>query len=241
MMKPSVEQIATSPTPPTSWLQRNGQKVLIAIFWVGVIAAYQWYAWSNNLSSLQVLQQLVAFMQTSPFGPLIYIGIYALRPLFLFSAVLLTVAGGFVFGPFLGVLWTIIGSNASASVAYVIGRFLGQGLLPENGSDSWVQRYADRMRHNSFETILIMRFIYLPYDLVNYLAGFLRIRYVSFILATVFGSIPGTLAFVLFGASIERFDGTLPAINPWVLGASVVIFVASLVLSRLFKRRESVR
>lgn len=49
---------------------------------------------------------------------------------------------------------------------------------------------------NSFETVLIMRFIFLPYDLVNYLAGILRIDLKAFILATLLGSIPGTIAFV---------------------------------------------
>ena len=72
---------------------------------------------------------------------------------------------------------------------------------------------------------------------MNYLAGFLRIRWIPFIAATALGALPGTLAFTLFGASIERFDGGIPALNPWVLAASVALFLASLALSRLLKRR----
>ena len=44
-----------------------------------------------------------------------------------------------------------------------------------------------------------MRLVYVPYDLVNYLAGFLRIGWMPFILATALGSLPDTLSFVLFG------------------------------------------
>ncbi|HEU4326512.1 MAG TPA: TVP38/TMEM64 family protein [Roseiflexaceae bacterium] len=225
--------------PPSSWLRRNVQKLLVLAFWLAVLGGYQWYAWSNGLSPLEVVQRLLDFLSGSPYGPLLYILIYAVRPLFLFSAVLLTVAGGFLFGPLWGIVYVLIGSNTSATIAYAIGRFLGAGVLEGQGSDGLVQRYAERMRRNSFETVLIMRFVFLPYDLVNYLAGFLRIRWTPFILATVLGSLPGTLAFVLFGASIERFDGGLPALNPWSLVASVVIFVASLGLARLFRRRES--
>ena len=87
---------------------------------------------------------------------------------------------------------------------------------------------------------MIMRFIFLPYDMVSYLAGFLRIHYWPFILATALGSIPGTIAFVLFGASIEHFDGGLPSLNPNILAASVVIFIVSIALSRLFKKREGI-
>ncbi len=80
---------------------------------------------------------------------------------------------------------------------------------------------------------------FLPYDAVSYLAGFLEIRYWPFILATALGSIPGTIAFVGFGASIEAFDGALPALNPRTLAFSALIFLASIALSRLFKMRET--
>ncbi|MBI5080884.1 MAG: TVP38/TMEM64 family protein [Chloroflexi bacterium] len=182
----------------------------------------------------------MAFLTDSFWGPLLYILLYAIRPLILFPSTPLTLAGGFIFGPVWGVLYTILASNSSAMVAYFVGRYFGQGLLPEGESNNFVQRYATRLRQNSFETILIMRFIFMPYDLVNYFAGFLQIRWLPFILATALGSIPGTIAFIGFGASIERFDGAIPSLNPTTLTASLVIFVISLLLARVFKKREGI-
>jgi len=222
-----------------SFMQRNGQKIAALIFWVGLIAVYQWYANSNDLSPLQVVQRMLDFMKNGAWGVVIYIVLYAIRPLILFPATLLSMAGGFVFGPFLGVLYTIIASNISSTLAYFVGRFFGEGLLKDDGSDGWVQRYARRMRENSFETVMVMRFIFLPYDLVSYLAGLLKIHYWAFILATALGSIPGTIAIVGFGASIETFDGSLPKINPVTLGFSVAILLVSILLSRIFKKREA--
>jgi uncharacterized membrane protein YdjX (TVP38/TMEM64 family) len=138
------------------------------------------------------------------------------------------------------VLYTIIASNISSTIAYFVGHFFGEGLLKDDGSDGLIQRYARRMRENSFETVMIMRFIFLPYDAVSYLAGFLRIKYWAFILATALGSIPGTMAFIGFGASIERFDGALPKLNPVTLGFSFAIFIISIILSRTFKKREGI-
>jgi len=152
----------------------------------------------------------------------------------------LTLAGGFVFGPVLGVLYTILASNISSTIAYFVGYYFGQGLLKDDGSDGTIQRYARRMRENSFETVLVMRFIFLPYDAVSYLAGFLRIHYWPFILATALGSIPGTIAFIGFGASIERFDGGVPSLNPVTLAISAGIFIISIALSRIFKKREGI-
>jgi uncharacterized membrane protein YdjX (TVP38/TMEM64 family) len=222
-----------------NFIQRNGQKLSALTFWAALIAAYQWYASANSLSPLQVVQQLLDFMKNGAWGVFIYIILYTVRPLILFPSTILTLAGGFVFGPILGVLYTIVASNLSSTIAFYVGRFFGEGLLKDDGSDGIVQRYARRMRENSFETVMIMRFIFLPYDAVSYLAGFLKIKYVPFILATALGSIPGTIAFIGFGASIETFDGALPRLNPVTLGFSIAIFIVSILLSRMFKKREA--
>jgi uncharacterized membrane protein YdjX (TVP38/TMEM64 family) len=231
------------------FLQRNWQKLIALLFWAILVSAYAWYYTGNNLTPLGAAQEMVNFLQSS-YGPLIYILIYALRPLIFFSAAVLTITGGAVFGAgsplnfALAVIYTVIGSNISAMLAYFIGRYFGQGLLKENEGNpaNVVQKYTNRLRHNSFETVMIMRFIFLPYDLVNYLCGFLRINWQPFLLATALGSIPGTIAFVAFGASVDlsRLETQgLPPPNPWVLGFGVVIFVVSIAISRYFKRREA--
>ena len=229
----------TRPPSQKNWFQEHAQKIGALFFWALLIAGYQWYATANALSPFGAIQRMLAFMQNGIWGVLIYILLYAVRPLILFPATVLSVASGFVFGPFLGVLYTIVASNISSTIAYYVGHFFGEGMFRDDGSDGLIQRYARRMRANSFETVMIMRFIFLPYDAVSYLAGFLRIKYWSFILATALGSIPGTMAFIGFGASIERFDGALPKLNPVTLGFSVAIFIVSIVLSRTFKKRET--
>ncbi|MDL1943594.1 hypothetical protein FBQ99_14770 [Chloroflexi bacterium CFX2] len=55
-----------------TWLQENAQKISALIFWALLIAAYQWYATTNQLSPLQVVQQMLAFMQNGVWGVLIW-------------------------------------------------------------------------------------------------------------------------------------------------------------------------
>ncbi len=223
--------------------RQHGQKALALGLWLLVVGAGLLYAAANDLGVLELLGQSVGWLMHPLYGPLLYIALYTLRPLLLFSATVITVLAGAIYGP-IGVVLVIVGSNLSATVAYGVGRFLGQGVLDRPGAEGVIQRFAVRLRQNSFETVLIMRFLFLPYDLVNYLAGFLRIGWRPFIIATALGSLPGTVSFVLFGASIELeelFMGRLPPLNPWALAASVVVFGISLGLSRLFRRREERR
>lgn len=234
-----------SGTMDKQWWGKHPQKVAAAAIWIALIGGLVVTMRANNLTLSDLFLAGMVWVRSNPLAPLAYMAIYAVWPLTLFSSALLSLAGGFLFGPVWGVVYTVIGANLSATVAVFFGRFFGQGVLDDETSSGWVQRYARRMRENSFETVLIMRFIFLPYDLVNYLAGFLRISYWPFLLATAIGSILGTIAFVLLGSSLSPDEitnmfltGELPTLDWRPLAISAVMFVASILLSRYFKRRE---
>ncbi len=225
-----------------SFLQRHGQKLFALIFWALLLGGYWYYVRSNDLTVQESALRLVDLLTASAYGPLLYMLIYALRPLILFPATVLTLLGGFLFGPLWGVVYTVIGANTSAMVAYTVGRFFGKGLLDSDEGSNLLERFSGRIRENSFESVLVMRLIFLPYDLVNYLSGFLRIDWKAFLLATIIGSIPGTISFVLLGASFGTVDELLSGnieVNPIALATSVVLILGSIAISRILKRRES--
>ena len=115
-------------------------------------------------------------------------------------------------------------------------------VLSDDESAGTIQKYIERMRKDSFETILIMRLIFLPYDLVNYAAGFLQINWKAFLAATAIGSVPGTISFVLLGASFGTLDELLAGdiqVEPITLISSIVLIVVSIGISQYMKRREA--
>lgn len=176
-------------------------------------------------------------------GVFAYIAVYLARPIVLFPASVLTVVGGILFGPVLGVAVVVVAANASAMIAYGVGRLLGRAPGTSDAATtseeaSLVRRWSSRMRDNSFETVLIMRLLFLPYDLVNYVSGVLRLRWLPFLLATALGSLPGTVSFVLLGASLDRVDEGLGGIDTPTLVAGIAIFVVSLLVARLLRRRR---
>lgn len=231
-------QVAVAERRPSFW-RRHWQKIMALLFWLLLIGGYQWYALSNHLSPLAVLQQVITVLKSNVFGVLLFIVLYTLRPLILFPATVLTLGAGLVFGPVWGVVYTIIGSNLSALLAFFVGRFLGEGLLDGERTKAIVEHYTERLRNNSFATVLTMRFIFLPYDFVNYLCGLLRVDWKAFLLATMIGSLPGTIAVVVAGASLHGdFSHGLPSFDRRVFAISAVIFVVSLVIARYVKRRE---
>lgn len=231
-----------APPAPSSrslvWIQR----LAVLAIWVGAVLAWQVYQSSNNLSTTEAAQRFIDTVGGAWWGVIAYVGVYLARPIVLFPASILTIVGGLLFGPVLGVLVVVIAANASAMIAYGIGRLLGRppGSTDGGGGDrqTLTRRWSRRMREHSFETVLIMRLLFLPYDLVNYLSGILRLHWLPFLLATALGSLPGTVSFVLLGASLDRVDDGLGGIDPAALGASVFIFAVSLVIARALRRRQ---
>jgi uncharacterized membrane protein YdjX (TVP38/TMEM64 family) len=220
----------------TNWLVRHWQKVLAGLFWVAALVIYFWYSQKHGLTPLETVKQIAEFIRSSDYGPLIFILLYTLRPIFLFSAALLTVGAGALFGAVWGGIYAVIGSNLGASLAYLIGHFFGKGLIDLSNENSRLVNYTKKLREESFVTVFLMRLAFLPYDLVNYLAGILRISFPAFLGATVLGSIPGTISFVLFGASTGLDSGT-PDFDWRILAASLAIFGVSLAVSKAVQNK----
>ncbi|MBI3960827.1 MAG: TVP38/TMEM64 family protein [Chloroflexi bacterium] len=242
MALPSTKTDRSSKEKGGSAMRRAWPKLAGLAVWLTLIGAYWSYTRVSGLAPLQIAQRLVSFLAGNPLGVFIYLLAYLLRPLLFFPATLMTMAGGYLYGPFFGLVIVLMASNLSSMMAYLVGRLLGAGTLDQSDKAGILRVYAERMRRNSFETVLMMRFIFLPYDLVSYFSGFLQVKWPGFLLATVLGSIPGSISFILFGASLEgNFGSALPRLNPWALGVAALMFVVSLGLSRWFRRREARR
>ena len=171
-------------------------------------------------------------------GPLVYMILYAIRPLILFPATLLTALSGALFGFWWGVFYTVIGENLSANFAYWIGRFFGKDLRLE---DTVIGKWVEALRNNSFEAVLLMRLFYFPFDLTNYGAGIVKAKWSEYFFATLIGIMPGLTTFVALGAAVDleefRTMGlSFDAFDPRLLALSASIFVVSLIFSRKLKK-----
>jgi len=178
------------------------------------------------------------FVTMTIWGPVMYILIYTIRPLTFFPAIAITILAGIFFGLWEGIILTIVAANLSATLAYGVGSFFGNDLKLEN---STIGNWITALRENTFEAILTMRLIFLPFDGVSYTAGVLKTKFFPFVIATFLGTLLGITTFVSIGASLDinefKMEGfTYDVLEPKFLALSALIFVVSLLLSRLLKR-----
>ena len=240
-----AEAAAPPPTtgsrPPGPWRpSARALRWVAAAAWAALLAAYAATVLATGRTPIDVLAALVTFLVEHPVGPALFALAYVVRPLVAFSAAVLTIGAGHLYGPAWGLLVVVLGANGGALLAYGLARWLGAGIAGVALGHPRLRGVTTRLRTRTFETVLTLRFVFAPYDAVNYLAGALRLRPGPFLLATAVGSLPGTLTFLLFGASIGDLsalaDGRWPTLDPWTLAASAALFVATLGVARALRR-----
>ncbi|MDJ0349929.1 TVP38/TMEM64 family protein [Cryobacterium sp. PH29-G1] len=112
----------------------------------------------------------------------------------------LSIAAGLTWGFGFGALLVYLGALLGATLAFVIGRFLGREAV-ERFTGARVARVDELLRQQGLATVIGARLIpVLPFTVINYTAGLTAVRRFDYALGTALGIIPGTLAYVALGA-----------------------------------------
>ncbi|NCO12257.1 MAG: hypothetical protein COZ34_03635 [Candidatus Pacebacteria bacterium CG_4_10_14_3_um_filter_34_15] len=213
-------------------IKKDIYKPIILTIWGVLIVIFLWQVIRLNIP-LQNYPRLIAdtIQQFGIVAPLLFIFLFAIRPLIFFPATLLSVSAGFLFGPWKAIVILMIAENLSSFVSYSAGKYVGKDMLQKMDSKNiWLHKFETYFHHNEFLTILILRLIYAPFDLLGYFAGASNISYRSFALATIVGIIPGLTTVAFLGRS---------ATHPFYLLISAFFFVIGIFISKVLKFRYS--
>lgn len=180
-------------------LKNHGLHLLAAGVWVVcILVVHAWFKTSGQtLSSL--LTYLAQVSRNSALGPLLYSGLYFARPLTLLPASILTAAAGSLWGVQSGYVYALIAATLSSLLPYAFGRWWSK-------DSRGVQQFQRFFSSNGFESVLMLRFLFFPYDAVSVAAGVMKVPLGSFLAATILGNTIGTLTFVSLGATLPLED-----------------------------------
>ncbi|KIL48748.1 TVP38/TMEM64 family protein [Jeotgalibacillus campisalis] len=163
-------------------------------------------------------------------APLLFILIYTIRPLILFPASVISLAGGLAFGALEGFLYILIGATSSAAVAFWVARTFEKSFV-KGKQEGKVAEIMKLMEKRGFFYVLVLRFIpMLNFDLISYAAGLANVRFRSFILATIIGIIPGTFGYAFIGSSFAQGNTRLIVIT-------VLTGLALLIIPFLYRKK----
>jgi uncharacterized membrane protein YdjX (TVP38/TMEM64 family) len=115
----------------------------------------------------------------------------------------LTLAGGFLFGWFVGGLVTVMAATLGAVVIFLLARGALAGPLSRMAGPR-LDRLRKGFQENALSYLLFLRLVpAFPFWLVNLAPALLGVPLRTYVIATFLGIIPGTFAFALTGAGLD--------------------------------------
>lgn len=168
-------------------------------------------------------------------APLIFMVLYAVATVLFLPGAVLTIAGGALFGPLWGTLYSLTGATVGATLAFLVARHL---------ASDWVARKAKgRLKHliegveaEGWRFVAFVRLVPLfPFNLLNYALGLTRIRLSHFIVTSYVCMLPGAFAYTTLGyVGREAAAGSAASVRMGLLALGLLALIVF--LPRLIRR-----
>lgn len=159
-------------------------------------------------------------------APVIYMLIYALAPALFLPGLPITIAGGILFGPLWGVVYTITGATSGACMAFLISRYVSSGFIESKLTGSKWIKLQDNVEKHGWKVVALTRLIPLfPFNLLNYALGLTRIKFTHYMITTFICMLPACIAFIVFSSSLpDLLQGKLSF--KFITGIVLIVMVS---------------
>ncbi len=232
-----IQDEVVMPTPLSETaVPTNSSAVKIAIAAVIAVAIGAFFYFDlGQFLSLAALKdnrdQLLAFTEANYAGAaVLFILCYiAVTGLSLPGAVILTLAGGFLFGSVFGTLLVNLGATSGATLAFLAARYILRDWV-EQRFGRWLEPLQQGFSKNAFSYLITLRLIPLfPFFAVNLVSGLTRMNAGSYVAATALGIIPGSFVYAYAGRQLGTINSLKEIASPNVIAAFVLLGLLALV------------
>ncbi|MFQ5656056.1 MAG: TVP38/TMEM64 family protein [Candidatus Methylomirabilales bacterium] len=169
-----------------------------------------------------------------PWGPVVFVFLYAAAVVAAVPGAALTVAAGALFGSVLGVILVINAATLGASLAFLIARYFARDAIARWLAGNEKFQKLDRLTEEHGAVIVaITRLVPLfPFNLLNYGFGLTRVPFWTYVGWSWLCMLPGTILYVVGADAFTK--GLAEGRIPWGLVGALV--VAALILTFLVRQ-----
>lgn len=222
----------------------NKRVVLLAVVAALILA------WAADLPSLLTLDSLKArmdgFQALRAEQPWLVAGVYALvyvavTALSIPGAAILTLAGGALFGLWLGLAIVSVASTVGASLAFLGARYLLRDVVQARFGERLSGFQQGLEKDGAFYLFTLRLVPVVPFFLINLLMGLTRMPLRTFFWVSQLGMLAGTAVYVNAGTELARIESLSGIVSPGLLASFALLgvfpWLARKVLAVLQARR----
>jgi uncharacterized membrane protein YdjX (TVP38/TMEM64 family) len=165
-------------------------------------------------------------------APLAYFLIFGQPVIPLPGSVMIALAG-VVFGKELGALAGLAGAVLRASAAFALARLVGGDAVKRYLTTGWMAKLDRKLDRHALKAVAVIRFVpSVPFDMQNFALGVSRVRFVPYLLGTVVGLIPASVAYAYLGDSLTDLK------QMWQVVGAVCLVAGLIAVQRVWARRK---
>jgi uncharacterized membrane protein YdjX (TVP38/TMEM64 family) len=172
---------------------------------VGGFAALRWTPLAGMLTERNLLAYRDLLRHSWWAAPGLVLAYVLLCPLG-FPALLPMITGGIVFGPLWGSIYNILGTWLAGTVTYFLGRALGRDFVMRIGGKR-LKKIEQRVSRRGFWSLVGIRFLPLPFFVVNYCAALAGIAPGLFLTTMLIGLTPINIVYAYFSSTLLEAAG----------------------------------
>ncbi len=167
-------------------------------------------------------------------GPVIYALLYAVQIIVApIPGAALAYTAGFLFGPVVASIFSMVGVLIGSAVAFVLARRLGWPLVEKFTPKSWIERWENLSAVNSSITWFLLMLAPTA-DVFYFIAGLTKLSFRRFMLLVLLGRTPGIILSSIVGANVETFGAQWIAV---LIAAMLLISLAGNWLRQRVEKR----
>ncbi len=197
-----------------------------------VLAAIVLAALFHNGLNTQAIQAAVE--SAGAWGPVLFTALVTVGVLTFVPGSFLAITGGLLFGPVAGAAYTVVGAISGASLAFLIARYLAADWLGRRLKGS-IGILVHRIEDEGWRFVALVRLVpVLPFAVVNYSLGLMRIKLSHYVFTSLLCMIPGVFAYSYLGDAGQRALNGEEALLKifWGLGMLAALLLIPLLLRR---------
>ncbi|WP_462324109.1 TVP38/TMEM64 family protein [Desulfoplanes sp.] len=150
----------------------------------------------------------------------IYITVVALN---LPGAAVMTLAGGALFGFWMGTILVSFASTMGATIACSVARYLFRGPIKTRFSKTFAKIDQGIAREGAFYLFTLRLIPVFPFFAINLLMGLTRLPLLRFYWVSQVGMLPGTLVYINAGKELGKLESLQGILSPSLIGAFVIL------------------
>ena len=148
------------------------------------------------------------------------------------GAIILTLAGGAVFGFWPGLLLVSFASTLGATLAFLASRFVWRGAVEARFGQRLADLQAGVDRDGAFYLFTLRLIPVVPFVLINLLMGLTRMKTWTFCWVSQLGMLAATAVYVNAGTQLGQLDSVQGILSPALWGSFVLLGLFPLLARR---------